>query len=495
MKVKTTSMRKILFFLFIFLTHFSFAKNSSDKAELKSQKKDFLAFRNGMMRLEAKTNRGVSSDSLNEFLNQTQKQFSTKKLNLLEEFKLYSRCLTLLQSGHTQIQPSRKLLRFLINKNAWLPIDFVLVNKRLYANGYTKGYVTENEIPKEEQIPIGAQILKIDAQTLDQWMGKMQPFLSTDNNDQSFRYYLVSQLFDFYRIIASDSLKSEINIQYLHKKDTFEIAIKTGFPPLENVQKRLQKVQAKMSLSVKTFGKFKLSEKRAYFYFPTFMGYFGSRYSLYLEQQFRKIKKKNVDTLIIDLRGNTGGNVQYELASYFVPDNQLLGSYWTEKILKRGERKHIKKFTQEYRAYKRLMLSQRIMKLAKNTDYRTKFAKVKDTSLIFKGKVFVLTDEATFSAASILAAQLKHYCDAKLIGARAGGTFYENNAGTVPYQLPNSNFVVFFNPNHFGTMIENETVDPEIKNVDLEIIPEYNTRESVYRKNWEYLIEEALKYF
>jgi hypothetical protein len=44
-------------------------------------------------------------------------------------------------------------------------------------------------------------------------------------------------------------------------------------------------------------------------------------------------------------------------------------------------------------------------------------------------------------------------------------------------------------------MIENETVNPDLKAVDLEIIPEYNPRESIYRKNWEYLVEEALKYF
>ncbi|MFN5982778.1 MAG: S41 family peptidase [Fluviicola sp.] len=485
--------KKILFLGFLFIVFSASAK--STKKELYNQKKDFAAFKSGLLNLEAKIDRGVSKDSLLNYLNYTESIFSSKELNPLEEFKYYSKCLTHLNSGHTQIQPSQKLIRWLIYKNAWLPIDFVVVNKRLYANGYSKDYLTENNIPKESQIPAGAQILEIDNQSFDKWMDKIRFYLSSDDNDQAFRYYLVSQLFDFYRILASEELKEEIPIQYAYKKDTVVVLVKTGFPPLENVQKRLTKAQTKMSLSVKTFGRFKLSTDRAYFHFPTFMGYFGPRYSMYLEQQFKKIKKKNIQTVVIDLRGNTGGNVQYELASYFVPNNQLLGSYWTEKMLKKSERKHIKKLSNEYRSYKRLMLSQRLMRLTKNTDYKTKYASIKDTSLIFKGQVFVLTDEATFSAASILASQLKHYCNAKIIGSRAGGTFYTNNAGTVPYKLPKSNFVIFFNPNHFGTMIENETVNPDLKAVDLEIIPEYNPRESIYRKNWEYLVEEALKYF
>ena len=72
-----------------------------------------------------------------------------------------------------------------------------------------------------------------------------------------------------------------------------------------------------------------------------------------------------------------------------------------------------------------------------------------DVSLIYEGEIVLITDEGTFSSAAILACYLKSMKNAKIIGQRAGGSFYRGNAGTITLKLPHSKLQIFVNPNTF----------------------------------------------
>ena len=91
----------------------------------------------------------------------------------------------------------------------------------------------------------------------------------------------------------------------------------------------------------------------------------------------------------------------------------------------------------------------------------------------FKGNLVVITDEGTFSAASILACQLKTLAKAKIVGTTAGGSFYAGNAGSLELVLKKSKLTIQLNPNFFSThLYPASTIDSEIKNPDLETFSE-----------------------
>ena len=63
--------------------------------------------------------------------------------------------------------------------------------------------------------------------------------------------------------------------------------------------------------------------------------------------------------MVIDLRGNTGGIMQYSLMSYFVGEEVELGRYVVEKPKKGIETRHLKKRNGSYRRHKWMSRVQR----------------------------------------------------------------------------------------------------------------------------------------
>jgi C-terminal processing protease CtpA/Prc len=231
----------------------------------------------------------------------------------------------------------------------------------------------------------------------------------------------------------------------------------------------------KVALKLKEFGSFSIEKnKYGYFRFESFQFSIGLNYDEFLKKSFASMKKKKIDQLIIDLRGNTGGIIQVEFLRYLLPEGTKIGSYEFEKqstkseLRKMGFKTHswsTKVYLKNLKALKRAdklnMAPNGPLKVGQN--YPEKF----------KGQIVVITDEGTFSAASILACQLKTLAKAKIVGTRAGGSFYAGNAGSLELVLRKSKLTIQLNPNFFSTQLyPAATIDSDIKNPDLETFSE-----------------------
>ncbi len=484
-----------------FICSFGFAQTQASASKLKQQQKDFAVFKKSLFTIEARLDRCVSMDSIQKVVAAAEKAFNETDLTAIEEFKWYATCINLVQSGHTQVQPSRDVLKEYVLKQKSLPFDMIMVNKKLYVAGYEKpGKKSSSSSRKKttDLLPEGAEIVGIDGKTITQWMKEIGQFIGSDEDDKAFEYFVAGQLFDFYRFLATETHKEKLTVHYIVKRDTLEQSVTLGFPPIKRLSERFDKQEAQLKKDKKSQGTFKfIGSDVAYFRFPSFYDNHGHTYSQFLEKSFTKIKKKKkVKTVIIDVRGNGGGHVQTELISYFIQPTEgpeLVGNYQIVKRLKRKQLKNIVKSKAEYRNYRRNI--RRFKRIER------KFPEFKgqlytynvDTSLIYKGNVIVLTDEGTFSAASLLAAQLKTHREAKIMGSRPGGTYYECNAGTLTLRIPNSKILVILNPNTCASTLTGSKVDPAVKNVDVEIVPDYDPKASAYKKNWEEVIKIALR--
>jgi C-terminal processing protease CtpA/Prc len=460
-----------LLFTFLIL---SFSK---DEKEIINQKRDFKILQDLLKSKEGKLDLHISEDSINSVFDKVYSQLEDKK-TLIELYKLFSFSVSRLQCGHTDLAISPRLISEWVKEQKSLPLDYVLVGKKLFVNEldkldlkmFAKGV---KNIKNYKSIPKNSEITKIDGKSVDELIHEFGMSISSDEDQWDFRYFKSAQLFEFYRTIYSEK-KDSIEVSYIKNKDTSTIYLKLGYPAIRTLFKRIQKFDKEEEKKLKNHGKFSfIKSKYAYFRFLSFRESFGKSYEKFLENSFKDIKRKKVDKLIVDVRGNLGGQLQSLFMSYILGPNVYLGKYKLNKPFKRFTNKRINKLDKNFRIHKKFTKKNRkftrkyphydgeIYTQSINEEYR------------FNGKIIVVTDEGSFSASSILACHLKTLAKAKIVGQQAGGSFYAGNAGTLKAKLPYTGFHLYVNPNTFYTNLTlREGEDPSyIKKPDFEVVP------------------------
>lgn len=169
--------------------------------------------------------------------------------------------------------------------------------------------------------------------------------------------------------------------------------------------------------------------------------FLGDNYPHWMEDTFRTLREKGTGTLIIDLRGNGGGEDMY---------GAMLVSYLTDKPFRYFDRIEVKTITPSFKEHTDWNADHedRVRQgLAPNpaggylvtASLHPGVAEQQPAKDPFLGKVFILTDGGTFSTAADACAVIHHLRRATFIGEETGGGYYGNNSGTMPtLTLPNS---------------------------------------------------------
>lgn len=428
----------------------------------------------------------TSKDSLELQFEKLRENLNTKQ-SYIELYKQFSSTISKIQCGHTQLFPSKKVFKeWVLDRNS-LPIDYILVGKQLFVNESIAEdeKIVNADKPKKQFncIPKNSEIISIDHQTVPELMEKMGKYISSDEDGIDFKYFQATQLFEFYRCLIADK-KDSVEVLYSEKRDTLKMYLFTGIPPIKTINKRLKEHFVNENKKQKDIGKFTvLKNKYANFKFVSFNDCRGKKYEKFLKESFEEIQKKKLTKMIVDLRGNNGGQMQFSFMRYLLGSKVYLGKYLVKKPFKRFHNQHIRKFNKEYRNHKRLTRIQKRLKRRKSDYDGQIFTRDVDEKLIFKGDIIVITDEGSFSAASILACHLKTLLKAKIVGQPAGGSFYIGNAGTLQVKLPYTNFKMTVNPNTFSTQLERNNNPQQIKQPDLlltPITPKMNKKDDWY---------------
>ena len=167
----------------------------------------------------------------------------------------------------------------------------------------------------------------------------------------------------------------------------------------------------------------------------------GDDFSTRLEDTFKILREKGTKTLIIDLRGNGGGD---DL------NGAILVSYLTEKPFRYFDHINVRPATlslgeqfgwsAEFEGRLRENITPNAMgNYSLTAEMNPGLAEQQPGKYRFTGKVFVLIDGGTFSGAADFCAVLHHLKRAIFIGQETGGGYYGNNSGEMPIiTLPHS---------------------------------------------------------
>ena len=400
-------------------------------------KKDLTALRSELEKYHAGLYRYTSKDELNRVFDQVMINVD-HDMDQVNFYRLVTQYIASINCGHTRTRLP-EVVRTKVQKNElFLPFKVKIIDGKVYVSDY---------FGKGEVLSIGTEILEINTNSIAQIRGKILVSLPSDGfietskiryweRDFSYLYTLYMALgVSKYRLKIRDATKIKtVNVEGIHFKDILNQVSSNPWLSFSEIDNRTS------LLSIKTFSSGAINHQ-------------GQDYYQFLEATFKSLSQANTQNLIIDLRGNGGGDDNYGamLVSYLSPEP--FGYFESIKV------------TNNYRGYgfveerdgKRYMISHQALNTQQPSSYH------------FKGKVYILIDGFSFSTCADVATVAHHLDLATFVGEETGGGYDGNTSGySETYTLPNTSVSVRI-PRWMYT-----TANPGHKYYGRGVIPQYN---------------------
>ncbi|WP_460219534.1 S41 family peptidase [Psychroserpens sp. MEBiC05023] len=195
-----------------------------------------------------------------------------------------------------------------------------------------------------------------------------------------------------------------------------------------------------------------MPNKVAYLRLGTFDVSEEAGYEDFVQNAFEEIQKNQLSKLIIDVRGNTGGQT--------AAGTEIL-QYLTDKELNQAS-SAIEKLTEDSNGF--LGYKGDPGEIIKIDVTDSNLVKPVEENKRFKGEVIVLIDEMSYSATIVFATTIQDHNLAKLVGQPTGGN--ANQTGNLaPFYLPNTKLLILA-PGRYITRVSGDTrkqsVQPDV---------------------------------
>ncbi len=347
---------------------------------------------------------------------------------VLRSYLNYVKC------GHTQVIPSKKSLK-LYNKRKHKSIPF----KVIIAND--KIFVSEN-LSNDSDLVKGTEITAINGINVSNIISDIYHIQNADAGLNSMKnFYGASQFATYYNALYGED--SVFKISYIKLNGDTQTAV-ISERSIDKNKKNILKVKSNRNLFNQTFAQFRICEGDTQTAILKIKGFQLNNGTKFYSRAFEKIKSQDIKYLILDLRGNGGGSIveAAELISYLSKDTFSYGFCRGTQGL--TYKNHAKQKSMYY--FSRILIDLFGNKREENNQFYYHFGYDKKSlkkDKHFNGVIFCLIDNGTFSAASFVAAYVKHKSDGIIIGQETAGTESGCYAVNTPFlELPNTkNFI------------------------------------------------------
>jgi len=206
----------------------------------------------------------------------------------------------------------------------------------------------------------------------------------------------------------------------------------------------------------------------------------GERFAKFIKSSFKTIKEEGVDNLVLDLRGNQGGNVkpQLELLRHLIKEPFHLYKEVFAKLRTLPNPEYYEFNTISKIEFKKNFVNEKVNGVYPMKD-RPGFEDnpQNPSENLFTGNLYVLIDGWSFSATGEVSGKIKeHLKDAVFIGEETGGNPVTNISGIQTFlTLPNSK-------NRILICLVSYTTDVTYKNDGHGVIPKHWIRNTVQQE-------------
>jgi len=341
-------------------------------------------------------------------------------------YAITSFAIACIQDGHTNCRMSGAAMNDYINNVKIFPAMVMFINSRVFVYCCKQN----NDIAASE-------LLSINGHTLHDVVQRLFRYIQSDGGIESHKNWEINENFSFlYNIIYGTSDSYNITFKTPTgetRTATLQANLLKNFrcpPPFTRPAKYLAlnfKPGGVAILTIKTF-------------FDGFLQQTHENFKTFLDSAFNDIKQKMVEKLIIDIRGNQGGNDE---------NGALLYSYLTQKPFK-------------YYA----SLETTTEKFAENRHSNLSIQQPKENN--YSGKVYILADGRSFSASAEFSSIVKFNNRGLFIGEECGGGYYGNTSGDdITLTLPNTKIDCRI------PMVKYTMAVKKVKNTDMGVMPDY----------------------
>ena len=366
----------------------------------------------------------------------------TYPMSDLEFYRLLCPIIEAIKCGHTRISISNQTNEFLIEQNIFMPFQLRFI--------YGKAYVLKDF--HGNAIAPGSEILSINNRPISEIVSEIFKMQNSDGAITTAKYKKLDEKFhELYSLFIEQS--QSFTIQYISDKtnkpkkitvnginndDWWSKANANYSTAKKLLDLKVIENQAIALLDIRKFVSQEINEVHGSF-------------QQYMDSVFTVIKEQNIQNLVMDLRGNGGGDIAQELIPYLIdkpiqyfkvidaPQTRFSFLEYTDKgfFFNQVNVNLWKKYKNENGRYE---LSDNFKELI----YPNKY--------IFKGNLFVLIDGGTFSGAAEICAILHDQNRATFFGEETGGSYHGSSSGdflnlTLPHTqiktvIPIRNYII-----------------------------------------------------
>lgn len=409
----------------------------TDKIKSELLKQDFSDLYNSLLSSYPSLNRYHSSEYINENYSQTLKVLN-KEMTLTDFYKTVSSFISKIGDGHMRVEFPDYFANTYYKKLKKLPFKLKTTGDVAFAiENYSQNDLFNN-----------AQIISINGKPVQEITNEMTELIPSDGYNLTGKYYRISNNFDFYHSLISgfrENAKIDFIPQGQEQVHSTEISLLTN-EEIKKIKSKTKNEPNYKSFDYQTKNNVGILTIRTFNNAEGFQGF--------VDESFKKIAESKIDKLILDFRGNGGGEETNAIHLY---------SYLTTKLFKYYDRYEVsvepnKKVNQESTliSYETLnFFSEIISKDSLNRNVITNLEPLKGrflnpnelqepkTENNFTGEIVVLIDGGSFSATSEICAIMVRDKRATLVGTETGGTFDGNTSGIYDQvTLPNSRLKV-----------------------------------------------------
>jgi hypothetical protein len=438
---------KTRFYIFLLASCVGFANcsitknyNADKKYTKEKLQEDYTLLRNILEKKHPSLYWYTPKDSMNKFFDEGYQNIKDSMTELQFGWKVLAPITNKIHCGHTSFSMSKSWNNFIKNKS--IP-SFPLYLK-VFADTMV---ISANLNSKDSVLKKGTIITSINGIKNHDLVNKMFEYLVQDGYSDNVNYLRLSSNFPYFHRNIFGLFKN-YSVQYIDKSGIERTVMVPFHTPRTDSLSKKKKVEPVIKVK-KITRKEKLENIRSLridsnLSVLAISGFTKGNLRTFFRRSFKKIRNNHTKNLVIDIRGNGGGDIsKYVALTKYIRNTPFKVSDTAYSIAKSfgPYTRYIK--SGFFNNIGLFLLTKKRSDGKYHFGYWERHSFRPKRNIHFNGNVFVLTNGLTFSASSLFCNVVKGQKNVTLVGEETGGGWYGNSGIMIPdITLPNTKLKV-----------------------------------------------------